>query len=63
MKARIEYVNAVGPFANVELARLDTAGTFTVQLSQEQLGELRPKPGEEVFVELRNVKIFEDYSI
>jgi hypothetical protein len=35
-----------------------------VQLSKEQFHELQPKAGEQVFVELRNVKVFaEDYSI
>jgi hypothetical protein len=35
-----------------------------VQLSQDQFRHLNPKPGEKVFVKLRNVKIFpEDYSI
>jgi hypothetical protein len=35
-----------------------------VQLSQEQFRELQPRPGEELFVELRNVKVFpDDYSI
>ncbi len=64
LKARVEYINAVGPFANVELSRMDTAGKINVQLSQEQLGKLHLKHGEEVHVELRNVKIFtEDYSI
>jgi hypothetical protein len=35
-----------------------------VQLSKEQYQALQPKPGEQVFVELRNLKIFaDDYSI
>jgi sulfate transport system ATP-binding protein len=64
LKARVKRCNAVGPVANLELERLDTGEPFTVQLSKEQFRELRPQPGEEVFVELQNVKIFpDDYSI
>ena len=64
LKARVKRSNAVGPVANLELERLDTGEPFTVQLSKEQFRELRPQPGEEVFVELQNVKIFpDDYSI
>jgi len=64
LKARVKHCNAVGPFAQLELERLDSHEPFTVQLSQEQFRELQPRPGEELFVELRNVKVFpEDYSI
>ena len=46
------------------LMRLDGGEIFTVQLSKELFQELSPKPGEPVFVELKNVKIFsDDYSI
>ena len=64
LKARVKHCHAVGPFAHLELERLDTHQQFTVQLSKEQFGELQPRPGEELFVELRNVKVFpDDYSI
>ena len=64
MRARVKHCNAVGPFANLELERLDTHEQFTVQLSKEQFRELQPQPGEELFVELQNVKVFpEDYAI
>ena len=64
LKARVRHCNAIGPFANVELERLDNGGLFTVQLSKEQFRELQPQPGEQLFVELRNVKVFpEDFSI
>jgi len=56
--------NAAGPVANLELKRLDSGEQFNVQLSKEQFQELSPKAGEQVFVELKNVKIFaDDYSI
>ncbi|MGD0206608.1 MAG: sulfate/molybdate ABC transporter ATP-binding protein [Verrucomicrobiota bacterium] len=64
LKARVLHCNAVGPFANLELERLDSGERFTVQLSKEQFQQLQLKAGEPVFVELRNVKVFsDDYSI
>ena len=62
--ARIVRCNAAGPLANLELERLDNGGLFAAQLSKEEFQQLQPKAGEQVFVELKNVKIFsEDFSI
>jgi sulfate transport system ATP-binding protein len=56
--------NAAGPVANLELERVNGGGQFTAQLSKEEFQQLLPKAGEQVFVELKNVKIFaEDFSI
>ena len=64
LAAQVVRSNAAGPVANLELKRLDSGEQFNVQLSKEQFQQLQPKPGEKVFVELRNVKIFsDDYSI
>ena len=64
LAALVVRSNAAGPVANLELKRLDSGEIFTVQLSKELFQELAPKPGEQVFVELKNVKIFsDDYSI
>jgi sulfate transport system ATP-binding protein len=64
LAALVVRSNAAGPVANLELKRLDGGEIFTVQLSKERFQELSPKPGEPVFVELKNVKIFsDDYSI
>ncbi len=64
LAATVIRSNAAGPVANLELKRADSGEIFTVQLSKELFQELSPKPGEEVFVELKNVKIFsDDYSI
>jgi sulfate transport system ATP-binding protein len=64
LAALVVRSNAAGPVANLELKRLDSGEIFNVQLSKEQFQELSPKPGEPVFVELKNVKIFsDDYSI
>jgi sulfate transport system ATP-binding protein len=62
--ARVVRSNAAGPVANLELERLDGGGQFAVQLSKAEFQQLHPNVGEQVFVELKNVKIFsEDYSI
>jgi sulfate transport system ATP-binding protein len=62
--ARIVRSNAAGPMANLELERLDGSGQFTAQLSKEEFQQLQLKAGENVFVELKNVKVFsDDFSI
>ena len=64
LAARVVRNNAAGPVANLELVRMDSGEPFTVQLSKEEYQQLLPKPGEQVFVQLRNVKVFsDDYSI
>ncbi len=62
--ARILRVNAAGPVVQVELERLDDRSQFGVQLSREFSRQLNPQAGEQVFVELQNLRVFaEDYSI
>jgi sulfate transport system ATP-binding protein len=62
--ARVVRCNAAGPLANLELERLDGGGQFTAQLGKEEFQQLQLKAGDQVFVELKNVKIFpEDFSI
>jgi sulfate transport system ATP-binding protein len=62
--ALITRCNAAGPMANLELERLDGSGQFTAQLSKEEFQQLQLKAGEQVFVELKNVKVFsDDFSI
>jgi sulfate transport system ATP-binding protein len=64
LAARVLRVNAAGPVAQVELERLDGGGEFNVQVSKEYFRRLNPQPGEQVFVELQNLRVFsEDYSI
>jgi sulfate transport system ATP-binding protein len=62
--ALIVHCNAAGPVANLELERVHGGGQFAAQLSKEEFQQLQPKAGEQMFVELKNVKVFsEDYSI
>jgi len=56
--------HAAGPMASLELERINDGGHFSAQLSKEEFLQLQPKAGEQVYVELKKVKIFpEDYSI
>ncbi len=62
--ARIIRSNAAGPVANLELERIHGGGHFTAQMSKEEFQSLQLKTGEEVFIELKNLKLFsDDYSI
>jgi sulfate transport system ATP-binding protein len=62
--ALIVRCNAAGPVANLELERINGGSPFAAQLSQEEFRRLQPKAGEQVFVELKKVKVFsDDYSI
>jgi len=62
--ALILRCNPAGPVANLELERVQGGGQFSAQLTKQEFQQLQPKPGEQVFVELKNVKIFaDDYSI
>jgi sulfate transport system ATP-binding protein len=64
MQARVTRCHAAGSVATLELERLDGRGVFTAQLSKEEYQKLQPKLGEQVFVELRNLRLFtDDYSI
>jgi len=43
---------------------VNDGGQFSAQLSKEEFLQLQPKAGEQVYIELKNVKVFpEDYSI
>jgi sulfate transport system ATP-binding protein len=62
--ARVIRSNAAGPFAQLELERIDGGDRFMAQLSKDEFQRLLPKNGEIVFVELMNVRVFgDDFSI
>jgi sulfate/thiosulfate transport system ATP-binding protein len=58
LAARVKHSHAAGALAHLDLERLDNGEPFTVELSKEQFRQLRPRPGERVYVELRNVRVF-----
>ena len=62
--AIILYCHTAGPTANLELERVNDGGQFSAQLSKEEYQVLQPKAGEQVYVELKKVRVFaDDYSI
>jgi sulfate transport system ATP-binding protein len=63
-EARVIRSNAAGPFAQLELERVQGNDRFMAQLSKDEFQRLLPKNGETVSVELVNVRVFgEDFSI
>lgn len=62
--ASVIRFHLIGPLAQLELQRAENGETLMAELSKERFHELNPHPGERVYVELQNVKVFpEDYSI
>ena len=59
LPAVVVHVNSAGPVVYVELERLDDGSRFRAQLTREETRQLSPlEPGAQVFVELRNVRVF-----
>jgi len=64
LPAIVRDLNLAGPFAHLELERQDDGSRFSVDLPREQSRQLDLTPGAQVFVELKNHRVFaEDYSI
>jgi len=64
LSAVIRHLNSAGPLLHLELERSDDGGRFTVELTREESRGLELGPGKEVWVELKNLRVFtEDYSI
>jgi len=64
LPAWVRHVNSAGPLVRLELERADDRGRFSVELTREESRGLRLQPGSQVYVELRNLRVFtEDYSI
>ncbi|ESZ11240.1 TOBE-like domain-containing protein [Mesorhizobium sp. M0923] len=61
--ATIQRVNSAGPLVQLELTRNDDGSPLTAQLSKEESTQLSLEPGVQVYVELKNVRVFpEDKS-
>jgi sulfate transport system ATP-binding protein len=54
--ARVVDCNAAGPVVDVELHHVHGGGHFTAQLNHEEFQRLHLKAGDQVFVELKNVR-------
>jgi sulfate/thiosulfate transport system ATP-binding protein len=58
--AIVQHVNAAGPLVNLELERADDGSSVVVQLPKEESYRTPLQPGDHVFVELKNVRVFEE---
>ena len=56
-RAKIQHINAAGPVVKVELVTASGA-SIQVELSQERYRELQLKKGADVYVSVKNVKVF-----
>jgi len=64
LPAVIRHVRSAGPLVRLELERADGGGRFAAELTREESRGVRLEPGAQVFVELKNLRVFgEDYSI
>jgi sulfate transport system ATP-binding protein len=62
--ARIDHISTAGPFVQVQLTRRDNNQPIEAALTRERYRELGLKAAEEVFLKLKNARVFsEDYSI
>jgi len=64
MPARVHHINSAGPIVRVQLAISGTAQSVEAELTRDHYQELRLACDEQVFVVLRNARVFaQDYSI
>lgn len=56
--AIIKHVNAAGPLVRLELERTDDGSRVTVELTKEESSQISLQPGCQIFVELKNVRVF-----
>lgn len=56
--ATIKHVNAAGPLVHLELERNDDGSRVTVDLTKEESSQISLQPGDQIFVELKNVRVF-----
>ncbi len=62
--ARVCYMNSAGPMVRLELEGVADGNRFAVDLTREQSQELTLLPGKQVYVELKNLRVFtDDYTI
>ncbi|HYE16987.1 MAG TPA: sulfate ABC transporter ATP-binding protein [Tepidisphaeraceae bacterium] len=63
--ATVEHVGFAGSVVNVSLKRQDTAEVVDAEITRDRYRELALRPAEQVYVRVRNARVFEgeDYSI
>jgi len=64
LPAKVVHVAPVGPVAKIQLMRQDVGEIVEAEITRQYYGELRPRIGEYVYIQLSNARYFaEDYSI
>jgi sulfate transport system ATP-binding protein len=58
LKARVQHIFSAGNYARVALVRIDTDEHFEAEAPRDRLLELKLKPGDEVAVVFRHVRLF-----
>jgi sulfate transport system ATP-binding protein len=58
LAATVLHVNSAGPIVHLELERADDRSRFRAQLTKEESRALPLAPGAQLFVELRNARVF-----
>jgi sulfate transport system ATP-binding protein len=62
--AKVEQVGFAGPVVNVLLTRVDDGSVVEAAVTRDRHRELNLRPGETVYVEVQNARVFaDDYSI
>ena len=62
--ARVDHVSFAGPFVHVQMTRRDSGEAIEAAITRDRWRELGLKNSEEVYVKLRNARVFaDDYSI
>jgi sulfate transport system ATP-binding protein len=58
--AVIKHVNSAGPLVQLELERVDDGSLLSAELTKDESSQLPLQPGTQVYVELKNVRVFPD---
>lgn len=58
--AAVKHIQTVGPFIYIELIRIETGELIIAELNKEYCRNLMMPENETVFIEIQNVKFFND---
>jgi sulfate transport system ATP-binding protein len=59
----IKRVHSAGPLVRLELEARNDGAAFTAEITKAEALRLQPKAGAEVFVELKNIRVFANGSV
>jgi sulfate/thiosulfate transport system ATP-binding protein len=58
IEAVVSYIHPIGPLVHLELTRRDTGDLIEVELSKERYREMQIRENDQVFITLRNLRVF-----